>query len=107
MRSKALLLQESAPFCLNFSTFVPSLSWQMLGLQYKMAQKRRFLTSCEVAHGVGAANPPALHPRKHRSLFEFYLCLSRACLGKRILLCPKVDKKCRFLTWFEALHPAH
>jgi hypothetical protein len=37
--------------------------------------------------------------RKRHSLVEFYnLCLSRACLGKMIILRSKVDTRCRPLT---------
>ena len=37
---------------------------------------------------------------KKTAFFEFFLCLSRACLGKMLIYIYKVDEKCRFLTWW-------
>eukprot|EP01046_Picozoa_sp_COSAG06_P003174 COSAG06_NODE_120_length_23106_cov_18.311862_16_plen_174_part_00 len=37
--------------------------------------------------------------RENGTFFEFPLCLSRACLGKRMHFIYKWLKKCRFLTW--------
>jgi hypothetical protein len=36
--------------------------------------------------------------RENGTFFEFFLCSSRACLGKMLILMYKWLKKCRFLT---------
>jgi hypothetical protein len=56
-----------------------------------MAKKDRFVTSAT-----------SLAARK-RDFFEFFLCLSRACLGKMLIFIYKWLKKCRFRTCFAAL----
>jgi hypothetical protein len=43
-----------------------------------------------------------MHCEQTASLYEFPLCLSRACLGKIMHFTYKWLKKCRFLAWFTA-----
>ena len=83
----------------RFLLFVPSLSWQKDRVYVKRAQKSsqnrarffRYLRGRTGCHrSLGA------YPAKNATLFEFSLCLSRACLGKPRLLYKKWTKVARF-----------
>jgi hypothetical protein len=63
--------------------FVPSLSWQMFGLCYQTARDRgRF------SYRSSDRGPSHRHTWENRAIFEccFPYVLSRACLGKMIVL---------------------
>ena len=97
---------------LSFSTFpafVPSLSWQVFMFQYA----RQMASHKKTSFSTGNVSAPQLRPKsgfphevcsrpsgscKKTVLFDFTLCLSRACLGKTIVYMLKTDKKHRFLT---------
>ena len=54
--------------------------------------------ACSASLHRGCLGSPSLHRVRKRLLFEFFLCLSRACLGKLIVFIQKVGTKFRFLT---------
>ena len=108
---------EMRLFSQIFLGSIPSLSRQMLGVKYKTAQKKgrfpapRGLTMCIGQSVTAVLNTPCRLSlcmrtlRENGTFFEFSLCLSRACLGKRMHFIYKWRKKCRFLTYDHASRP--
>jgi hypothetical protein len=93
-------LRENGPFLVSFPYVCPEPVLVKCSFSYIYGSKRPFLLSSPEASCDQSPIAATDHPKEtHHSLFEVSLCLSRACLGKKMHFIYKWHrKKWRFPT---------